>query len=113
MSFTQRRVSGPVIGLKRIPSATPGDQQRGVPAGVVLLALEPVSGVPQVVDGVAQLVANLVVRRDTRRDRDRAAAAEQLVVELRAVPNALITSSRSFSSRSARSTYGLTSPTVP
>ena len=49
---------------------------------VLLLALQPVGRVPQVLDRLLELLADVVVGRDARRQRDRTAAAEQLVVEL-------------------------------
>ena len=48
----------------------------------LLLALQPVRSAAQIVDRVLQLVADVVVGCDACRERDGAAAADQLVVEL-------------------------------
>ena len=74
---------------------------------VVALALEPVARAAEILDRVAQLVADVVVGRDARRDAHRLVVAHQLAVELVRGANALKMSPRSFSSDIARSTYGL------
>ena len=84
MSLMNRRVSGPVTGLKRIPSAMPvtSSVEPRMPRAL-LLALEPVARAAQVLDRVAELVADLVVGRDAARDRDRlVAVAGELAVQL-------------------------------
>ena len=53
---------------------------------MVLLALEPVGCVAEIVDRGLQLVADLLVGGDACRQRDGAAAADQLVVELTSCP---------------------------
>src|SRR5215210_8553668 len=72
---------GPGDRVEEDPERDARDQQRRVPAGVLLLALEPVGGAAQVVDGILELVADLVVGRDAGRERHGAAAADELVVE--------------------------------
>src|SRR5215208_5542029 len=72
---------GPRDRVEEDPERDARDQQRRVAAGVLLLALEPVGGAPQVVHGILEPVADVVVGRDARGERDGAAAADELVVE--------------------------------
>src|SRR5215468_9440848 len=57
-------------------------QQRRVARRVLLLSLNTVGGLPELLDRIAQPVLDLLVGRDAGRHRDRAATAEQLVVDL-------------------------------
>ena len=65
----KRRVSAPVTGLKRIPSAMPAIRsvEPRDPTSAPL-PLEPVARAAQVLDRVAELVADVVVGRDAARD---------------------------------------------
>ena len=61
----------------------PATQQRRVARSSALLALEAVARAAQVLDRLAQLVADVVVGRDAGRERDRlVAVADQLAVQL-------------------------------
>ena len=82
MSLTHLRVSGPVTGLKRMPSAMPAISSVVLRPLCDSLALEPVGRAPQIVDRGPELVADLVVGGDSRGERDGAAGADQLGVEI-------------------------------
>src|SRR5262249_54534100 len=72
--------------IEQEPERDARDQQRRVPPGVILLPLQAVTRPPEVIDRVAQLVANVVVGRDAARERDRALLADQVRVDLAGAP---------------------------
>src|SRR5207253_3876099 len=56
--------------------------QRRVPRAVLLLALDAVRRLAQLLDCIPQTLLDVLVGRHACRERDRAAAADQLVVDL-------------------------------
>src|SRR5205814_3005163 len=60
----------------------PGQQERRIPRAVLLLALDAVCRLAQLVDGLPQPLLDVLVGRHARREGNRAAAADQLVVNL-------------------------------
>ena len=106
----KRRVSAPVTGLKRIPSAMPATSS--VEARCDDRSRRPWSRSPallQVLDRLAELVADVVVRRNAACDDiGLSRSVARSPYSSRAVAKARSTSLRSFSSLIARSTYGRT-----
>src|SRR5262249_22540834 len=64
------------------PECDPREQERRIAGAVLLLALHPVGGGPKLVEGLLQLVLDLLVGREPRRDPRHAAVADQLVVDV-------------------------------
>ena len=82
LSLSQRRVSGPVAGLKRTPSAMPTSRSDTLrptwdspPRGLAARQ-------PKLLDRLAKLLLQVLVARDLDRHPGRAAVSEQLVVDL-------------------------------
>ena len=82
MSLTHLRVSGPVTGLKRMPSAMPGDEQRRVAPAVRRLPWSRSAAFLRSSTAALQLLADLLVGGDAGGERDRATRADQLGVEI-------------------------------
>ena len=98
------RVSAPVTGLKRIPSAIPRRAGSRRDRRPLAAALEALAGAAEVLDRLAELVADVVVGRDPARDHDRLAPVADRARRTAHAPSpkARSTSWRSFSSFIAR-----------
>ena len=107
MSLMKRRVSGPGDRVVEQSERDARDQQHRVARRVVALALEALARAAEILDRVAQLVADVVVGRDAVAMRTGSSVAHQLAVQLVRGAEGTEMSPRSFSSDIARSTYGL------
>ena len=83
--FTQRRVSGPVNGLKKMPIATPIEDQEDVAEAVavgLLGLLDPVGRVAQLRDRAHEALLDVLVLRDLGGEPGHALLRHELVVDL-------------------------------
>ena len=81
-SASHFRVAGPVTGLKRMPSAMPAMSSVALRPLCSFLPWTRSAACAQLVDGLLELVLDVLVGRDARGHRRHAAVADQLVVDL-------------------------------
>ena len=84
--FTRRRVSGPVNGLKKMPMATPNEDEEQVPEAVALLVcvLDPVGSVPKLHDRALEAILDVLVLANFVASRNRLGRHEVVVISLAA-----------------------------